>query len=199
MLRALAILAASLAFGRAARADDGVLLTDDTWRYSRSGDLAVDAGFATAAPTALATGLALGGTAGLTIGRDIAWGIRAAWLTASESSEVWRVTHRDLRLRATAALEATAGRGTLALRLGVGGTLVHEVRRRNQGMRAGLDDDAREISALAMLPAADLDAVVALHVAGPWRLLVTGGPSIALDRGALRTGWITQLGVGWQP
>jgi hypothetical protein len=109
------------------------------------------------------------------------------------------VTHSDLRLRATGGLQKAAGRGTIGLRLGLGGTLVHETRVRNQGMRAGLSGSELEASALRLVPAADLDAVVALHVAGPWLLVTSGGPSVDVLDGKLHAGWSAQLGVAWQP
>ena len=54
-------------------------------------------------------------------------------------------------------------------------------------------------SALAMLPAADLDGVVMLHVAGPWLLVIAGGPTVDRHDGALHAGWNAELGVAWQP
>lgn len=181
------------------RADSGTLLTDDTWRYRSTGDLAVDGGLVLGFPAALPTGLAKGIGAGVTTGHTLAWGARAAWVTATESSLPWMVTHSDLRLRVTGALQKAAGRGTIGLRLGVGGTLVHESRVRNQGMRAGLSGSDLETSSFAMLPAADLDAVIALHVAGPWLLVTSGGPSVDVLDGKLHAGWSAQLGVAWQP
>ena len=174
-------------------------MSADTWRYRSGGDLAVDGGLAVGFPAALPTGLAKGAGIGLTMGRTLAWGVRASWLTATESSLPWTVTHSDLKLRATGALQTSAGRGTLGLRLGVGGTLVHESRVRNQGMRAGLMGSELETSAFRLLPAADLDAVVALHIAGPWLLMTSGGPSVDLLDGKLHGGWSAQLGVAWQP
>jgi hypothetical protein len=109
------------------------------------------------------------------------------------------VTHSDLRLRVTGGVQRAAGRGTIGLRLGVGGTLVHETRNRNQGMRAGLTGSDLHNSAFRMLPAADLDAIIALHVAGPWLLVTSGGPSIDLLDGKAHAGWTAQLGVAWQP
>jgi hypothetical protein len=179
--------------------DPGALMSADTWRYRAGGDLAVDGGLAVGFPAALPTGLAKGVGVGFTIGRTVAWGVRASWLTATESSLPWTVTHSDLKLRTTGALQASAGRGTIGLRIGVGGTLVHESRVRNQGMRAGLMGSELETSAFRLLPAADLDAVVALHVAGPWLLMTSGGPSVDLLDGKLHGGWSAQLGVAWQP
>jgi hypothetical protein len=181
----------------AAQGDGGA--TDDTWRVGSSGALAVDGGLIVGFPAALPTGLSTGVGAGVTVGRTLTWGARASWATATESSLPWTVTHRDLRLRVTGGVQATPGRGAIGLRLGLGGTLVHETRVRNQGMRAGLTGDALENSALAMLPAADLDAVIALHIAGPWLLVTSGGPSLDIHGGKLHAGWSAELGVAWQP
>ncbi|HZJ66093.1 MAG TPA: hypothetical protein VFD36_21450 [Kofleriaceae bacterium] len=202
MWRPAAVLACCIALSAVARpsaADTGALLDDDTWRYRSGGDLAVDGGLVVGFPTALTTGLSRGVGAGVTLGRGLAWGARAAWVTATESSLPWKVTHSDLRLRITGALQTSAGRGTIGLRLGVGGTLVHETRVRNQGMRAGLMGSELETRAFMMLPAADVDAVVALHVAGPWLLVTSGGPSLDVRDGKLHGGWSAQLGVAWQP
>ncbi|MBA3503818.1 MAG: hypothetical protein H0T65_25880, partial [Deltaproteobacteria bacterium] len=128
-----------------------------------------------------------------------AWGARVGWVTATESTMAWRVTHSDLRLRASGALQHALGRGTVGARLAVGGTLVHESRTRNQGERAGLEGDELATSAYAFLPAADLDAVVQLAVAGPWRIVLSGGPSVALVAGSALASWTAQLGVAWQP
>jgi hypothetical protein len=182
---------------------DGTLLDDDTWNYRSRCDLAVDGGVVVGFPAALPTGLATGIGGGFTRGRGLAWGARASWGNATESSEAWTVTHDDVRLRVTGALRHTAGRGTIGLRLGVGGTLVHERRVRNQGMRAGLDGEDLATAATALYPAADLDVVVTLHIAGPWLLVASGGPSLtfALDdeRRRIHGGWTSQLGVAWQP
>ncbi len=198
VLRVLAYLA-YLAAGAAPGHADGALLTDDTWRYRSTGNVAVDGGLVVGFPAALRTGLARGAGVGVTAGRSLAWGARASWLTATESSLPWTVTHSDLRLRITGALHKVAGRGTVGLRLGLGGTLVHESRVRNQGMRAGLSGSELESSAFMMLPAADLDAVIALHVAGPWLVVTSGGPSLDILDGKLHGGWSAQLGIGWQP
>jgi len=195
----LAVVLVCLAPPGAAVADDGALINDDTWRYRSTGDVAVDGGLVVGFPAALPTGLATGVGAGVSAGHTLALGARAAWLTATESSLPWTVTHSDLRLRVTAALQATPGRATIGLRLGLGGTLVHETRVRNQGMRAGLTGTDLENSSFAMLPAADLDAVIALHIAGPWLLVTSGGPSFDLMDGKLHGGWTAELGVAWQP
>jgi len=202
MWRAIVVLACGVGLSRTSRADDGAQLAstrEETWGYRSTGDVMVDGGLVVGFPAALPTGLARGVGLGVTSGRSLAWGARAAWVTATESSLPWTVTHSDLRLRATGAVQAAAGRGVVALRLGLGGTLVHESRVRNQGMRAGLSGDALATSTFAMLPAADLDVVVALHVAGPWLLVTSGGPSIDVLDGALHGGWSAQLGLAWQP
>lgn len=199
MWRAAVVLVCCGGLPRSGHADDGALLGDDTWRYQSIGHLAVDGGLVVGFPAALPTGLAKGIGAGVTAGEGLAWGARASWLTATESSLPWTVTHSDLRLRATGARQRAAGRGTIGVRLGLGGTLVHETRVRNQGMRAGLSGSELETSALRLVPAADLDAVIALHVAGPWLLVTSGGPSVDVLDGKLHAGWSAQLGVAWQP
>ncbi|HET7502792.1 MAG TPA: hypothetical protein VFK02_17340 [Kofleriaceae bacterium] len=195
-----ASLAASVVAPAVAHADDAQA-SDDTWRYRSTGHLAVDGGLVVGFPAALPTGLAMGAGAGvsLTAASWLAWGARASWATATESSLPWTVTQSDLRLRVTGAVQKAAGRGTLALRLGLGGTLVHESRVRNQGMRAGLTGPELATSSFALLPAADLDAVVGLHVAGPWLLVLSGGPSVDVLERTLHGGWNAQLGVAWQP
>ncbi len=151
-------------------------------------------------PMTLQTGMATGIGGGLTYGRRLALGVSASWATATESSLVWTVTHDDYRVRAPwPSPNNSAGRGVFALRLGVGATIVHEDRTRVQGARAGLMGAALESSATAALPAGDLEVVVSVHVAGPWLLVVSGGPSVILSDGAWRGGWTAQLGVGWQP
>lgn len=176
------------------------MIATDSFAFSR-GALAVDAGVVVGAPTALPTGLSRGVAAGVSrgvgLGDRLAIGARVGWATATESDLGWRVTHSDLRIRATAALQRAVGRGTFALRLGVGGTLVHESRDRNQGERAGLMGEDLATSTYAMLPAADLELVVGLHIVGPWLVVIGGGPSVAIDDGA-RASWSAQLGVAWQ-
>jgi hypothetical protein len=171
---------------------------DDTWRYQPSSDLAIDAGLVVGFPAVLPTGLTRGIGAGVTRGDTWAYGARAAWTTATEASTTWTVTHSDLRLRATGALQHVAGRGTFGLRLGLGGTLVHESRTRNQGARAGLMGSDLHDSTFAFAPAADLEGVVALHVRGPWSLVMSGGPTLTEYRGE-HGSWSAELGVAWQP
>ena len=52
-----------------------------------------------------------------------------------------------------------------------------------------------ETSALATLPAADIEGVVAIHMRGPWILALSGGPSIDVVDGAAHVGWTAELGV----
>lgn len=107
-----------------ALADDGTLLGDDTWRYHSSGALAVDGGLVVGFPAALPTGMSTGVGLGITRGNTLTWGARAAWVTATESSLPWTVTHSDLRLRVTGGVQAMPGRGIIGLRLSLGGTLI---------------------------------------------------------------------------
>jgi hypothetical protein len=197
VLRALivtAIIAGGAAAGHAAPppADDAL------FRVRQGGRLTVDAGLALALPVALGTGLSTGVGAGVTIGSGhLAWGVRASWSTATESSLDWTVSHDDIKLRVIGALQQRAGRGLFALRLGLGPTIVHETRLRNQAARAmltGLDS-----SSFSAASAADLEGVVALHVAGPWLMTLSGGPSLSDVGGGARWGWTSLLGAGWQP
>lgn len=181
-----------------ARADDSVQ-AEDTWRVRPSGPFAIAAGLELGVPAALTTGLATGAGVAVTRGHGLVLGARLGWVSATESSTTWTVTHDDVRLRLTAAVERTAGRGAVGLRLGLGGTLVHENRERNQGKRAGLTGSALMTSAWALLPAVDLDVVVGLHVAGPWSVQLGGGPGLVVIEGTAHARWATQLAIGWSP
>jgi hypothetical protein len=123
--------------------------------------------------------------------------MRASYSTTTQNSETWIVTHPDIRLRATGSLRHVVGRGTLALRLGVGPTFVRELRERNQAMREGRTD--LNTRAWGTVPAADLEAVFAVHVAGPWLATASGGPSLDYFGGGVNVGWLATLGVAWQP
>lgn len=162
------------------------------------GPLLIDGGLVVAKPAALPTGLSSGVGAGVTLGRTLAVGARIAWSTATEFTSSWIVRQSDLKLRAVAALQRAAGRGTFSLRLAAGGTLVHETRTRDQGERAGLTGDELRTTAWEMLPGADLELAVALRVVGPWVAILSGGPSVHLQRGDARSGWLASLGVAWQ-
>ena len=197
-MRGVAVVVVWLAFVGAARAD-GPRPFDELAPVTSTGRLCVDGGLVLALPATWQTGLASGVGAGVSVGRTFAFGARASWATSTESSIAWTVTDDDMRLRATAAVQRAAGRGLFALRLGLGPTFVYEDRVRNQGQRAGLTGSALETTALATLPAGELEAIVAVHVGGPWLLVLEGGPSLLVDGGAAHGGWTTQLGVGWQP
>ena len=192
---ALGCAASALLATRSARADG--LTDDDLWRY-RSTAIAVDGGVVAALPAALETGLAKGFGAGVAVGRDVSWGVRASWATATETTIGWNVTHDDVRLRLTGGMQATLGRGTLGVRLGLGGTLVHETRERIHGDIAGSQGMLRETTANALLPAADLDGVVSLHVTRGWMMILAGGPSLTRVDHEIRAGWTSYLGVAWQ-
>lgn len=181
-------------------AAEGPAAASDVFAVRPGGAFVIDGGLVLGFPAALPTGLSKGIGGGVTFGAcPLRWGARAAWVTATESTLAWEVTHSDLRLRVTGSAQHDAGRGSLGLRLGAGGTLVHESRLRAQGMRAGLTGSELETSTFAMVPAADLEAMVSLHVIGPWLLVMSGGPSVALVDGAPHTSWTAELGVAWQP
>ena len=191
---------AVLAVARPAAADGPATLASDSFPYQRGGDMRVDGGLVVGFPTALPTGLSRGVGGGVTFGHcPLRWGARLAWVTATESTLAWGVTHSDLRLRMTGSAQQDIGRGSFGLRLGAGGTLVHETRIRNQGERAGLTGSDLETRAFAMVPAVDLEGIVALHVAGPWLVTISGGPSAALVASDLHGSWTAELGVAWQP
>lgn len=192
---ALGFAAGALLATRAASADG--LSDDDLWRY-RSAPIAIDGGVAAALPTALGTGLARGFGAGIAVGRALSVGARASWVTATETAIGWDVTHDDVKLRLTGGAQTAVGRGTLGVRLGLGGTLVHETRERIRGDLAGAEGSLRRTTATVILPAADLDGVVSLHVTRGWMLIVTAGPSLARVDHKMSTGWSSYLGVAWQ-
>lgn len=198
MPRLLPVLAALLVAHPAAA--EGPTAATDSFAIRTGGPLTVDGGLVLGFPTALPTGLSRGIGGGVTFGAcPLRWGARAAWVTATESTRAWEVTHSDLRLRVTGSAQHDVGRGSFGLRLGAGGTLVHESRLRAQGMRAGLTGSELETSTFAMVPAADLEAVIGVHVVGPWMLVMTGGPSVALVDGDAHASWTAEIGVAWQP
>jgi hypothetical protein len=186
-----------LGLSRAALADEpphvaeAARLADDQWAYRAGGRLVLDGGLVMGPPMTLPTGMATGVGAGLLFGRRVALGVRASFTTTTESSLDWTVTHDLYRLRGVVAVQRAVGRGVLGLRLDLGGSVVHEDRTRNQ--------TALGTTATALLPGGELEVLIAVHVAGPWRLEVAGGPAALVEDGALRGGWIAQLGVGWQP
>jgi hypothetical protein len=170
---------------------EGTLMVADVWRVQSGGALTVDGGLVLDLPTALGPGLSNGFGIGATHGHLLAWGARASWSTATESSIPWTVTQSDLRLRVVGVIQHTLGRTRVGLRLGVGPTIIHETRLRNGG--------ALETSAFSTLAAGEVEALVAVHVFGPWLFDLSGGPSAAVDGGSLRGGWVSLIGVGWQP
>ena len=194
-MRLYATLAGVVLFASVARAEPGRLLGDDTFAVRDGGPYIVDVGLLAAQPAALPSGISTGIGAGVTrqCGCGISWGVRASWSTETDWSQIWELTHWDMRLRGFGQLRYTAGRGILALRLGAGPTFVHEHRIRTQSM------DTIESSTTATLPAADLEAVVGLHVAGPWLAMLSVGPTVEILDSNLRGGWVAQIGVGWQP
>jgi hypothetical protein len=198
MRRLLAALLLLGLFPAAARGDES-LSVSDVWEVHSGGPLTLDGGLVLALPTALGTGLSSGVGAGVTYGRRLAWEVRASWSTATESSIPWTVTQDDIKLRAGAVLQHDFGRGRVGLRLGLGPTIVYESRLRNQGGRAGLPPGALETTDAALFAAGDLEAVVGLHVFGPWLLALSGGPSLAIgSSGTARLGWASLIGIGWQ-
>jgi hypothetical protein len=190
------VLLLSLAIAAPAAAQPAA--TDDAWSFDAPDCLVVDGGAALGFPTLLPTGLARGLSVGINQGRRLAWGARVALTTLTETTEAWRVTHQEMRARVTGSLQHDAGRGTLALRAGLGGAVVREARLRNQGMRAGLEGDALSTTAYALVPVASLDAVVAVRVRGPWIIQLAGGPVVAMYDGRARGGWSAEVGLAWQ-
>jgi hypothetical protein len=184
-------LALGLVLSRPAAAEEATRLADNQWPFRQGGRLALDGGLVMAAPMTLPTGMATGVGGGLTFGRRVAIGARASWASATESSLEWTVRHDDYRLRGVVALQGAAGRGVFALRLGLGATVVHEARTRNQATLSA--------AATALLPGGEVEAALSVHVLGPWLLALSGGPAALVEDGALHGGWIAQLGVGWQP
>ena len=169
------------------------------WRVSSRGRLTIDGDLVLGQPTTLSAGLSTGVGTGASYRRSLALGVRAAWSTATESSLAWQVTQADFKLRATGTVQRAVGRGRFAFRLGAGPTIVHETRLRNQGMRAGLTGADLETSATTTLAAGELEGVVAIHIAGPWLLTVSGGPTLTIIDGAAHAGWTALIGTGWQP
>jgi hypothetical protein len=196
-VKLLAVLAFVAATSATASADDTIVLTP----RSEPGPYRVDAGFYTGMPAGLPAGLEPGVGAGVTrdCGCLFAYGARLAVAGTTESSQAFTTSDVDLRLRATGSLHHSIGRGELSLRLGAGVNVVYEDRVRNGGDRAGLTGDALETRALAALPAADLEGVLALHLIGPWLVIASGGPTADILNGALHGGFVAELAIGWQP
>ncbi|HEY3358249.1 MAG TPA: hypothetical protein VGQ83_33685 [Polyangia bacterium] len=168
-------------------------------RAAAAAENTVAAGLVLAYPAALPTGLMTGVGAAFTrsAGR-FGWGASASWGTATEYTLTETVRNDDLRLRVHGVAQRGLGRGTVGLRLGLGGTLVYEARERAQGGRAGLAGTALSSSVWALLPGADLEVVATLRLLDAWALTVSGGPSVHLLDGSPRGGWRAGLGVAWQ-
>lgn len=179
---------------------DGRLLDDHTFDTDRGGQLVGDAGIVVGLPSALPSGLSTGLEGGITrtCGCLFSYGARASWSRVAEPGMAYLVTQDDFRVRATGAIRHDAGRGSIALRLGVGPTIVHESRDRLQDT-TGLSGDALHTSATRALPAGELEVVISVKVVGDWLLVASGGPTFDVGSGAAEFGWISELGVGWQP
>ena len=143
---------ATLGIAELAHGDPDRLLGDDTFAVSSEGGLRLDADLRVARPAALTTGLSSGFELGVTRECGCWWsyGARASYTVASESSLAWDVSQSDYRLRATAGVHHRAGRGTIALQLAVGPTLVHEVRVRTQSQLAGNLMETRALTEVAL-------------------------------------------------
>lgn len=179
--------------GLAALAMAGTAAADDPPQ------LRVDGGLALRMPAALPAGLSRGVQAGATLGDRLAYGAHVAWATDTEYTTRFSVRHTDLVLHAVGAYRHAAGRGAIALRLGLGGTLVHETRTRDQGERAGLTGDDLQTTAWRMLPSAELELAVSLRVVGDWGVAIGGGPTLNLRDRSAHGGWAATLGVAWLP
>jgi hypothetical protein len=152
-----------------------------------------------AIPAALPTGLTWGFNADYTRGSGwLAYGAGASYSTATEYTLTEIVRNDEIRLRAFGVLQHAIGRGTAALRLGAGGTIVYEDRARSQGTRAGLTGSALQTTAWATLPAADLEFNLRLRIIDAFSLTMGGGPSMHLVHGGIRSGWLAGLGVAWE-
>ena len=153
-------------------------------------------------PTALPTGLSRGIGGGMTVGRAHFAGARASLGDRDRIGA--RLAGHPLDLRFRVAAQPSTMRGAARSDfVGAGGTLVHEARERNQGMRAGLMGDALETSAFPIVPAAELEAVVSVHMVGSWLLVMSGGPSVALvggsdsmAAGSPSLGWVATM-IRW--
>jgi hypothetical protein len=161
--------------------------------------VAADGGLLFGLPAALGTGQTTGLGLGITSRGPLAWGARASWSQATEYTTLWAVTHADIRLRATVTAQRQVGRGLWLIRLGAGGTVVHETRVRDQSARLSSTGQALTTSAWALLPGFDLEVGTWLRIASAWGVAVTGGPSLHVVAGAVQPGWLAQLGVAWLP
>lgn len=157
----------------------------------------LEAGLLTALPAALPVGLSTGVAAGVVHAGTLTWGARASWSQATEYTETWAVTHQEIRLRALGILQHNLGRATIGLQLGLGATVLYESRLRAQAARLGDAGLALNQSAWSALPAADLQAAIALPVVDAFGLTLAGGPSVHLFQGGAIIGWQAFLAANW--
>ncbi len=193
------LLAFGLVIAPALATADDRMIDDDSFAVSSKGRIAADAGLFLATPSALPSGIMTGIGVGVTRACGCTWsyGVRASWSSITEGSMTYTVTQDDYRLRLVGAVRHDVGRGSLALRLGVGPTFVHEVRIANNSMGSGLTLHDRR--AWGTVPAVDLDGMIALHISGAWVGIASAGPSVDRYGGSLAWGWTAMLGVAWQP
>jgi hypothetical protein len=158
-----------------------------------------EARFLVALPAALRTGLATGVEAAYTYGRGwFRYGGGMSWGTTTEYTLTEIVRNDDIRLRLFGVAQKRLGLATMSLRLGLGGTVVYEERTRAQGSRAGLTGSALSTSTAALLPGADLEARVVLHIIRGFGVTIGGGPSLHIVNGGARAGWLGGVGITWQ-
>ena len=107
-------------------------------------------------------------------GCHFAYGARASWSTSPSRRRRGPSITTDLRLRATGSMRHDAGRGTSRCGSALGPTIVHEVRDAQRARWKRANRSATR--ACDTVPAGDLEAVFAVHVAGPWLAVASGGP-----------------------
>jgi hypothetical protein len=164
-----------------------------------AGPIHADAGLTLAHPAALPAGLATGVALGAMTPGVLGAGLRASYASTTEYALSWATTHSEVRLRACGQLSANAGRGTLALRLGAGTTIVRESRDRAQAGRLGSSGQALSTSAWGVLPAAELEAGVQVRVVSDFGVAIFVGPTAHLLDGAVRAGFGGHVGIAWLP
>lgn len=159
------------------------------------------AGLVTALPTALGPGLSTGVGVEAIHGGTLSWGARASWSQATEYTELWAVTHQEIRVRAVGVLQAPVGRATVGLHLGLGPTVLYESRVRAQSARLGNSGLALNQRAWAVAPGVDLQVAVALPIfvpfdaVGPVGAALSLGPTLHVFQGETVLGWVAHLSV----
>jgi len=168
---------------------------------ARGGPVALDTGLVIARPALLGTGMVRGVAAGVSGAGWLTWGLRAAWGQALEYTEHWAITDNEVRLRAVGLLQGNAGRGTWALRLGVGASAIYTTRDRAQAGRLGAAGSTEELhtTAWTLAPGGELEVGVTLRVVGTWGLALFVGPSLHHARGDTIVGWGGHVGLAWLP